>query len=133
MMENRKTKGGRIDAEAILRKLAQIRKAIPLIDHDAPLARSNESATVLVSHGMDADAVDEFDYAVVAEGFESLANELTAAIDAKQAAALAQSLEVYYTAEELSRDPQHANLIPHVQAMREAYERNYGRAIPPRK
>jgi hypothetical protein len=63
---------------------------------------------------------------------ESLTDGLAAAIDDAQARLLAQCLEVYYTTEALSRDPAHANLVPHVEEMRRAYERSYGRPIPER-
>ena len=43
-----------------------------------------------------------------------------------------KGLEVYYAAEDLARDPAHAELIPHVEAMRRAHEAQYGRPIPPR-
>lgn len=46
--------------------------------------------------------------------------------------AKAKALEIYYAAEELARDPEHAELIPHVARMREAYERDYGVPIPPK-
>jgi len=44
---------------------------------------------------------------------------------------LADALRIYYAAEELARDPANAHLIPHVEAMRRAYEHDYGVPIPP--
>jgi hypothetical protein len=40
---------------------------------------------------------------------------------------------VYYIAEELAKDPAHAELIQHVEAMRKAHEKQYGKVIPPKK
>lgn len=44
-----------------------------------------------------------------------------------------QALEIYYTAEALARDAEHADLIPVVERLRQAYQHDHGRAIPPRK
>jgi hypothetical protein len=44
-----------------------------------------------------------------------------------------KALDVYYTAEELARNPEHAELLPHVDAMRQAHEAQYGRPIPPKQ
>jgi len=40
-------------------------------------------------------------------------------------------MDFYYAAEEASRDPKNAHLIPYVTKMREAYQRDFGRPIPP--
>lgn len=75
---------------------------------------------------------EDFEYAALADGLESLTRELEAAIDYAHRLAKAKALEIYYAAEELARDPEHAELIPHVARMREAYERDYGVPIPPK-
>ena len=54
----------------------------------------------------------------IAMAAETMANELRTAIDEANAKLIAQALEAYYVAEELARDPAHADLIPHVEAMR---------------
>jgi hypothetical protein len=64
------------------------------------------------------------------DGLEGLADDLGAAIARKEAEAMEMALQVYYAAEELSRDPEHADLIPHVERMRDAYRSSYGRPIP---
>ena len=61
-----------------------------------------------------------------------MAAELRMAQNEAEARVLSQALAVYYAAEELARDPAHADLIPQVEAMRTAYERDYGRPIPAR-
>jgi hypothetical protein len=43
------------------------------------------------------------------------------------------ALDAYYTAEELARDPAHAELVPHVEAMQRAHEAQYGKPIPPKR
>ena len=68
-----------------------------------------------------------------ADGLGELADAIQTIIDQRMEKLYRQALEVYYAAEELARDPAHADLIPHVEAMRRGHERDYGRAIPPRE
>jgi hypothetical protein len=79
------------------------------------------------------EMAEDFEYAAVAAGVRSLADDLSAVIEQKRARAEEQALEICYTAEELARDPEHGDLIPAVERMRQAYQHDYGRAIPPRK
>jgi hypothetical protein len=117
-------KKGRLNAQAILAELAEIRKVIP--HADVP-RKDDEGATA------GARTEEDFEYLAVMEGLRSLSEDLEVELDRRSAALLEQSLEIYYTAEELARDPAHADLIPHVEAMRAAYERDFGIPIPPRK
>lgn len=107
------------DAEAILETLARLRRSIPYA-----LKPATEPAA------MDAQSVKDFELQTVAEGLESLGAELSEALDQAHAKLHADALRVYYTAEELARHPANAHLIPHVEAMRRAYERDYGVPIP---
>jgi hypothetical protein len=66
-----------------------------------------------------------------ADGLEDLAAGMQAIIDRRMEKVYRDALEVYYAAEELARDPAHAHLIPHVEAMRQGHERDYGAPIPP--
>ena len=70
--------------------------------------------------------LDDFELATVAEGLERLTGELSEALDRAKAKVLADALRIYYAAEELARDPANAHLIPQVEAMRRAYEHDYG-------
>jgi len=54
-------------------------------------------------------------------------------LDRRMQALYRQALDVYYTAEELARDPEHAHLAAQVEAMRLAHEREYGHPPPPRE
>lgn len=116
----------KFDAEPILRKLAEMRKSIPHLD-DVPSRRPSTEGRV------DAMTAEEFEYTAVADALESLAADVQSAVDRAYASATEKALEVYYTAEALSHDPAHADLIPHVEAMRRAYEKSYGKPIPPKK
>ena len=114
--------------EEILEALANIRASLPFAKADVPPPPTPpERGSMSVE-----DATLDFESESIAMAAESMAAELRAAIEEAQAKALSQALEVYYAAEELSRDPAHADLIPHVEAMRAAYERDYGTPIPPR-
>ena len=114
----------KVDAEKILSEIAEMRKKIPYLDPPKP--RSTHDGRV------DARTAEEFELIAVAEGLESLADDLHAAIERARNQALASALQVYYAAEELAQDPANAHLIPHVQKMREAYERDFGKPIPPK-
>ena len=121
----------KLKAEPILRKLAEMRKSIPYID-EAPPRPAHDGRTSPLD-GFPLETAEDFEYAAVAEGLQSLADDLSAVIAQKRARLEEQALEVYYTAEELARDPEHADLIPLVERMRQAYQNDYGRPIPPRK
>lgn len=109
----------KIDAEAILKTLAEVRRAIPYELRPLPADGTTNEQTI-----------EDFELATVAEGLERLTAELSEALDRANAKLLADALNVYYAAEELARDPANAHLIPHVEAMRRAYERDYGVPIP---
>lgn len=115
-----------MEAEKILEMLGDVRKLIP----QAPQPRTETGIAPGRSGG--SEAIADFEYGAVADALESIADSLGAAIDDAQANLLTRCLEVYYAAEELSRDPAHADLIPRVEAMRRAYEQSYGKPIPPR-
>jgi hypothetical protein len=121
----------KLDAEPILRKLAEMRKSIPYLE-PAPSRRPGDGRATSID-GLPVVTAEDFEYAAVAEALQSLADDLGAALDRKHAELTAKALEVYYTTEELARDPQHADLIPHVERMRQAYMNDYGRPIPPRQ
>lgn len=115
-------------AEEMLAALAQIRASLPTAKAVAPPPPAAPERPSISAE----DATVDFEWESVAMAAEAMATELRAAIEEMEATALSQALEVYYAAEELSRDPAHADLIPHVEAMRAAYERQFGSAIPPR-
>jgi hypothetical protein len=77
-------------------------------------------------------AMSDFEALAAADALEALAGEIQFVVDRKMEKGYRQALEVYYTAEELARDPEHAELVPHVEAMRQAHEAQYGRPIPPK-
>ena len=120
----------KMDAAKILEELAKLRAGLPPEMRDRRSPRREETRTKLPSSG---DAMADFEEAAVIEALESLADDVGAVVQEKRAKLMAQALEIYYTAEELARNPEHANLIPHVEEMRRAYEKEYGKPIPPKK
>jgi hypothetical protein len=58
--------------------------------------------------------------------------DISAAVEAAEEKLLNDAMNVYFAAEELARDPEHANLIDHVKQMRETYQQSYGTPIPTR-
>ena len=124
-MSNAKKK---LSADQILAKLAEIRSQIPILP---PVRAANLPADPAPPSGAP-ESLSDFELESIAMAAETMANELRTAIDEANAKLIAQALEAYYVAEELARDPAHADLIPHVEAMRAAYEKDFGKPIPPR-
>ena len=121
----------KLDAEPILRKLAEMRKSIPYIDEAPPRPPAADGRTML--DGIPLETEEDFEYMAVADALQGLADDLNAVIAQKRAFLEEQALEVYYTAEELAKDPAHADLIPVVERLREAYMHDHGTLPPPRK
>jgi len=112
----------RMNTEAILGKLAEIRRGIPRLSQ-----RRRPESTSLV----DARTVEEFEAAAVVDAMETLAEDLRATIEDAEARAYESALDVYHAAEELARDPARAaEVLPHVESMRAAHRATYGIPIP---
>lgn len=77
-------------------------------------------------------AEEDFATLAAAEALLALARKIETVLTRRREELYVQCLEAFYAAEELSRDPAHADLIPHVEAMRRAHEKDYGCPIPPR-
>ena len=116
----------KIDVEGLLNTLASIRKQIPHLPAvpprettaDAPLLNDSE------------EAMELFEMETLAGALESFAGEVSAAVEDAQQKAMAEALKIYYAAEELAKDPEHAHLIPYVEQMRAIYRRDFGTDIP---
>jgi hypothetical protein len=122
----------KVDVDAALQLLAQIRASIPE-KYRVPVPPRPEAAHAFMASPLpSAGELELFDLETVQEGVETVLAELTASLDYARNKAIEESLKIYYVAEELAKDPEHADLIPHVIAMREAYERDFGEPIPPR-
>ena len=79
---------------------------------------------------------DNFDKAAVIDAVASLTedlNALNALADQRMEQVLEDALKTFYLIEDLARDPAHADLIPAVENLRKAYERDFGEPIPPRE
>lgn len=122
----------KIDVEGILNTLASIRQQMPRVV-DVPAKAPVESAGIASFVPGDEDAMEAFEMEALADALESFAAEVSQSVEAAQEEAMAKALEIYYVAEELSKDPEHAHLIPHVEQMRAIYRRDFGTDIPKKK
>ncbi|HEV2720168.1 MAG TPA: hypothetical protein VG323_09130 [Thermoanaerobaculia bacterium] len=113
-----------MDVERILQALAKIRESIPY-----ELRPRTDDSKIAAVNGQ---TITDFELLTLAEGFDSLTAELSEALAGAHAKLHEDALRVYYAAQELARDPANAHLVPHVEAMRRAYEHDYGTPIPNR-
>ena len=118
----------RVDAEKILAELADMRARIPFLK-DKPPRKPDPSA---MDGRDDAFSLEEFELMAVADGLRAFAEDLNESIEEQQSKLMVKAMEVYYTAVELSQQPEHADLIPHVENMRKAYVKEYGQPPPER-
>lgn len=123
----------KMDTPALLRQLAEIRERLPKPEGPRRVGPQPGSSTTRTKLPRSGDAMADFEAQALIDALESMAEDVRAIIAEKQAKLLAMALDVYYTAEELIRDPEHANLIPTVEAMRAAYMKDFGKPIPPRE
>lgn len=124
-MVNKKKK---LDAEPLLRQLAEMRKSIPYLQETGP----RQTGDGRLPDGRQPRTAEEFEYLALADGLESFAADLSASIEWARARSMEAALKIYYAAEELAKDPEHADLIPHVEKMRAAYLKDFGKPIPPK-
>jgi len=121
----------KIDAEGILRKLKEIRAGLPrpagLPEKPPKPAARHDGKIERYSGGLD------FETQAVVDGLESLADDVRDLVLEAEFKAFEQAMEIYYGAVELTRDGQNPELLPHVEEMRRAYEKSYGRPIPSRE
>lgn len=127
-----------VDAAALMRAVDEIQTTFAAAltpDQRAALPPQSPSAiaTPVYSIGEQQQALEDFALTTAAESLELLAGQVEALVEQKLAAAYRMALDVYYKAEELSRDPKHAHLLEHVEKMRRAHEEQYGKAIPERE
>ena len=120
--------GDQVDAELILGQLTSIRRRIPFLDQGTP--RRSEDARTPSFDDMPLETEEDFEWAAIIDGIESLASDLRAAMDRNRTELMERGLEIYYAVEEASHDPANAHLIELVVEMRAAFERDYGRPIP---
>jgi hypothetical protein len=97
-------------------------------------ARERDDVTTSLVYAADQreEALRDFEILGAADALHALAEDIRAECDRRMEEAYRAALRAFYVAEELAQDPAHAELIPHVAAMRAAHEAQYGRPIPPR-
>lgn len=78
-------------------------------------------------------ALEDFDVLAAADSLRILADQIQATIDRRAQEMYQRCLGAFYVAEEMAKDPAHAELIPHVEALRAAHLKQYGKPIPPKQ
>jgi hypothetical protein len=126
-----------IDPNEILRVVHEASTAFDAtLTDDARRARAarrhNDIPEELVPYPADhrEDALYEFELATAAEALLTLGEDIEAECERRKAEAYRMALHVYYTMEEMVRDPANAELIPQLETLRAAHEREYGKPIP---
>ncbi|HUP58846.1 MAG TPA: hypothetical protein VNA69_00350 [Thermoanaerobaculia bacterium] len=128
----------RFDAEAVLQFVSEATASLEAVltpeEREAVNRGRSEDETpsLVYSEGERGQALEDFELLAAADAMSGLANDIQAMIATRMDKLYRQGLEVYYAAVELAKDPEHAHLIPHVEAMRKAHEAQYGKPIPPR-
>lgn len=112
------------DPEDVLAVIAEIRNQLPTGQLPPREPRPE------LDPRLDGVTDEEFAWETVQEALESLVAEMEALNDARRQKLLDAILDMYYGMEEAIRDPANAHLIPHVEKLRAAYFRDYGRPIP---
>jgi hypothetical protein len=122
------------DVEALINDIAALRARLPKTARTRAAAPPPEKLGERMAFVPgDEEAMEAFEMLALEDTLESFADEVHAIVEEKHEALIAKTLEVYYAAEELSKDPAHAHLIPHVEKMRAAYRKDFGTEIPPKK
>ncbi|HEX9985571.1 MAG TPA: hypothetical protein VGF69_20100 [Thermoanaerobaculia bacterium] len=78
-------------------------------------------------------ALDDFALDGAVESLHAMSEQIQALIKQKMDAGYEASLQVYYAAEKLAREPEHAHMREQVENMRRAHVAQYGREIPERE
>ena len=120
--------------DKFLHLLTEIREAIPerhRVTELPSLPQPEKLGPMVIVHESE-DAVRQFELESLYHSTGQVAAELEASLDAANARLFDQAMEVYYAAEELSRDPAHADLIPLVEDLRATFEKDMGYPIPAR-
>jgi hypothetical protein len=93
---------------------------------------NDESSSLVYSDSEREQAMSDFEMLAAVDALSTLAGEVRSMVDERMEQVYRQALDAYYVAEELAKDPAHAELVPHAAAMRQAYEQQFGRPIPPK-
>jgi len=118
-----------MNTERLLAELAKVRAAMPLHRIRRKLKPKPVSER-LNAPSLNTLSMVDFELETVADALETMVEETNAVIEALDESLFEQALDIYYAAEELARDPEHAHMVEHVEKMRRSYEAEEGRPIP---
>lgn len=95
---------------------------------------ANDGGQGLVYSTLERDqALDDFDVLAAADSLQILGAQILAMVERREQELYQKCLQAFYVAEEMARDPEHADLVPHVESLRRAHLAQYGKPIPPKK
>jgi hypothetical protein len=120
----------KMTAAEILDELAKLRERLP---EEMRRSRPPKEMSERMSFPASGDAMADFEQQALIDALQSLADDVHAGIEEKRAKMMEKALEIYYVAEELSKQPENAHLLKHVEEMQRAYQSEFGRPIPPKK
>ena len=120
----------KMTAAEILDELAKLRERLP---EEMRRPRPPKETTERMTFPASGDAMADFEQQAIIDALQSLADDVHAGIEEKRAKMMEKALEIYYVAEELSKQPENAHLIKHVEEMQRAYQSEFGKPIPPKK
>jgi hypothetical protein len=132
------TREAQIDPAEVMRVAAEASAAFDSVLTPEELAAlehvrvETDDAGVAYSMLEREQAMEAFAGIAAIDSLQILAERIRTTIERREQELYHQCLEAYYAADELSRDPAHADVIPHVETMRRAHLAQYGREIPAR-
>jgi hypothetical protein len=110
-------------AEELLALIAETRKLIPP-EFRRVMGKVPEPPTPLDAPTLDATTLDDFEFNTVRETLASVIAELRLVVEAEQKQLFEKALDSYYAMEQAARDPKNAHLIPHLEEVRNAFEKS---------
>ena len=116
------------DVKSILEAIAELRSRLPRVDGSVATRPGGSDGRMTLPKGHGIRTMQDFEVLAMLEALQSLADDMADA----EAKMEEMALRTYYAAEELSRDPAHADLIPVVENLRRIYEQENGEPIPPK-
>ena len=77
-------------------------------------------------------ALTDFELLGAADSLRIVADQIQATVGRRMEEMDERCIAAFYVAEEMAKDPAHAELIPYVENMRRAHLAQYGKPIPPK-
>jgi hypothetical protein len=126
-----------IDVAALMHAVQNLQAALDAAftpeERAAALAAGGGDDTAVYAADQREVALDDFALDGAVESLQAMSAQIQALVKQKMDAGYESALEVYYAAEKLAREPEHAHMREQVETMRRAHVAQYGREIPERE